>query len=322
MYPMLKEGVSLGTFRYVGSEKIHYYAENEDGCEFEISRAVYCALINADGTAPLRLPKNGRNIIPRLKQNKLIRTSRFVRDKGIINRFIIFPVSNELSKWSKVWKSINAVLPVISIATFITAVLLRIKSEFPIGHDFNQSFYYLMLLFSLALHEIGHLISGLAYNYKISDTGILLLGIFPIGAYIAHSEKNDATREEKIQFSLAGVEMNLLLASVFLLFSLVSSSLSMTMVSIANVNVVLAGINLLPVSGLDGEQALSALFEVSSISAFAKKCLKNKKQRRQLFRSGITGYACLPIFGFVVLSQYAFLLLLILDLASIIYLLV
>ena len=38
MYPVLKEGVSIGTFQYEGSDATHYFIENADGEEFEISR--------------------------------------------------------------------------------------------------------------------------------------------------------------------------------------------------------------------------------------------------------------------------------------------
>ena len=85
------------------------------------------------------------------------------------------------------------------------------------GYYFSWWLYYGLLVCSLALHEVGHLVAGLAYGYKISDTGILLLGIIPIGAYVAHEDKKDASRSEKVQFALAGVEMNLLIAGICLL---------------------------------------------------------------------------------------------------------
>ena len=40
MYPVLKEGVSIGTFQYEGSDTTHYYIENADGEEFEISHKI------------------------------------------------------------------------------------------------------------------------------------------------------------------------------------------------------------------------------------------------------------------------------------------
>ena len=49
MYPVLKEGVSVGSFRYEGSDTIHYYIENADGEEFEIT---IVGVNNTIGTSP------------------------------------------------------------------------------------------------------------------------------------------------------------------------------------------------------------------------------------------------------------------------------
>lgn len=187
------------------------------------------------------------------------------------------------------------------------------------GYHFSWWLYYGLLICSLALHEVGHLVAGLAYGYKISDTGILLLGIIPIGAYVAHEDKKDVSRSEKVQFALAGVEMNLLIAGICLLMAMQYYSLSLVLVSVANINVVLAGINLLPASGLDGESALSAIFGVNSISEVAKKWLLNKKRRQKLLRSGFSGYACYCVFAFTMISKVILWLLIGLDIASVFF---
>lgn len=94
MYPVPKEGVSIGTFQYEGSDTTHYYIENVDGEEFEISYRLWDALLQADGTRPLNLPNNGKRILQKLRRLGLVRTSRFVRDDGIFNRFILFPIGS------------------------------------------------------------------------------------------------------------------------------------------------------------------------------------------------------------------------------------
>ena len=187
------------------------------------------------------------------------------------------------------------------------------------GYYFSWWLYYGLLLCSLALHEVGHLVAGLTYGYKISDTGILLLGIIPIGAYVAYEDKKDASKSEKVQFALVGVEMNLLIAGIFLLIAMQYYPLSLVLVSVANINIVLAGINLLPASGLDGESALSAVFGVNSISEVAKKCLLNKKRRQKLLRSGFFGYVCCCIFAFTLISKFILWLLIGLDIASVFF---
>ena len=59
MYPMLKEGITIGTFSYEGSDETHYFVENGEGEEFEIRYELYRALVHADGTKPLRLRNCG-----------------------------------------------------------------------------------------------------------------------------------------------------------------------------------------------------------------------------------------------------------------------
>ena len=86
MYPMLKEGITIGTFSYEGSDEIHYFVENGEGREFEISYELYKALVHADGTKPLRLRHcGGKKTVEELKRLGIIRTSRFVSDVIWVN---------------------------------------------------------------------------------------------------------------------------------------------------------------------------------------------------------------------------------------------
>ncbi len=319
MYPVLKEGVSIGTFQYEGSGATHYYIENANGEEFEISRRLWDALLKADGTRPLDLPDNGRRILPKLKRHGLVRTSRFVQDDGLFNRFILFPVGNRLQAGRLVFKALNAALPAVAILIFAIGIYVTTSEGEESGYNFNWWLYYGLIALSLALHELGHLIAGLAYGYNISDTGILLLGIIPLGAYVAHEDKKDATKAEKIQFALAGVEVNLLIAGVCLLLAMQPYQWSLTMFSVANVNVLLAGINLLPASGLDGESALSAACGIDSIGEVARKWLTNKNRRQKLFRAGLPGYACFFVFSITMISKVIIWLLIGLDVVSVFF---
>lgn len=122
MYPVLKEGVFIGTFHYEGSDTAHYYIENADGEKFEISNRLWNALLQADGTRPLNLPNNGSRVLPKLKQLGLVRTSRFIRDDGIFNRFILLPIGSRSQNNRLICKAINAALPVASVLIFAIGV--------------------------------------------------------------------------------------------------------------------------------------------------------------------------------------------------------
>ena len=151
-----------------------------------------------------------------------------------------------------IFKAINANLPALSILTLAIGIYVTASEGEESGYNFSWWLYYGLIALSIAFHELGHIVAGLAYGYKISDTGILFFSIIPLGAYVAHEDKKDATKAEKIQFALVGVEVNLLLAGICLLLAMQSYHWSLTMLSVANANVVLASVNLFPASGLDG----------------------------------------------------------------------
>jgi Zn-dependent protease len=315
MYPVLCDNVSIGTFCYEGSDTKHYFIANAEGDEFEISRALHDALLKADGTKPLDLPDKGRSVLPELQRNGLVSTSRFVKSKGLFNRFILFQVGS-IGNLSVACRIVNAGLSVMSILLFAIGVFLMSTGSTPIGNSTNWWLCYGLFIISLACHEAGHFMAGVSYGYRIHDVGVLLIGVVPLGAYVAHEDKKDATKVEKLQFALAGIEMNLLIAGICLMITKLCYSLSATMVMVANMNVILALVNLLPAEGLDGETALSALFGVGSISKIAKTCLLRRELRYKLIHSGPKGLGCFCIFTLTLLSKVILWLLIALDVAS------
>lgn len=278
MYPMLKEGAFTWSFYDEYTETTHYYVENAAGDEFEINRRLYDSLCKADGTKPLNLPDKGKRILPMLKKHDLVRTSRFVQDEdSAFNQFILFPIGNTLQNGAFACKILNYVLPVASVLFFAIGMSLMTFGDIQTEYDYNLWLYFSLFVVSFALHEAGHLIACLAYGCKMNDTGILLLGIFPVGAYVAYEEKENASKTEKIQLALAGVEIDLLLVGVCLLVSAQCDLVASTMTAFAKMNLYMIGINLLPISGFDGEAALSALCGVNSINDTIKNRFANRR---------------------------------------------
>ena len=298
MYPFLKDGVSVGTFTHEGSEITHYYVENAVGEEYEVSRPLWEALLKADGTRPLDLPNNGKSMLPKLKRCGIVQTSRFVLGTGLLNRFILFPISNGAQNGNKACKVINGCLPIMSAICFLLGMTLSLTHKPVAGGSITWWQFYCYAILSIALHEAGHLVSALAYGgYGLSDIGILLLGIIPIGGYVAYKEDPNSRVGKRIQFSLSGIEVNVLLAGICPIIATLFRPISQTMFCIANMNVVLACINLIPAAPLDGEAALSALLGVKSISKVAKKWVLTRKRRKRLLRCGFRGVICLSFFS-------------------------
>jgi membrane-associated protease RseP (regulator of RpoE activity) len=83
------------------------------------------------------------------------------------------------------------------------------------------------LIITIIIHEAGHGIVARVYNIRVDSTGIVLLGIIPIGAFvnIERDELNKASIKRKSAVLTAGPLNNMILAAVSLaaLYLLVST---------------------------------------------------------------------------------------------------
>lgn len=302
MYPVLQEGASIGNFTYEDSTKEHFYAENVKGEMFEIDEVIYNVLMEADGTHSLYLDEN---TIEWLKSRNLIRTSRFVYEGNFQSRLSIFFVGERAKVLRYPCRIINAMLPVISLLIFISSLMARKWIGWEIGDDANILFYGIMFVGCVVFHEMGHMIAAIAYDYTISEVGLLFWGPFPIGAYVSEEENgNDEVRWQQTQFALAGVEVNLLIAGICIFLSMLYYPLSFTSMLIACINILMVAINILPSPGLDGEIALSTIFGVESIAENARIGLTNEKWRKKLMHSGLPGLAGMLVFSLIFLANY------------------
>lgn len=317
MYPRLRDNVELGTYTLEDSTEENYYATNPDKVDFEISKNVYEALLHADGTAPLRLRcRNKKAIEKELKKAKLITTSRLVL-QGVFNCLILVAVgrrAKRIKKWSALC---NGILPILSVLLFAAGLIALVAVPGDAPFEFHIGLYFLAFFLSLTLHELGHFNAAVAYGHEVYHAGILLLGILPIGAYVAFAEKKES-RGRRLQIALAGIEMNLLCAGLALLVRCAVPSLFHTFTAIALVNCILAGVNLLPCEGLDGEMALSALLRVQSVSDCAKAIVFHKERRRKLLRRGLGGYVCMGVLLSTYLAKAVVAVLLIRDFITIV----
>lgn len=310
MYPVLRDKVSMDI---VGKANLlekdflspdnKYFAQGAEGDEVELSCDAFMEVLHADGTHPLQIPEE---LLNRLKEAKIISTSRYIFN-GLTSQLVLFAVGRRGRKYRPVCKVLNAVLPVLSVLMFLAACLLR-KGH---GGEYAEELmsipmYYLLVVISLAMHETGHLVSGITYGFRLDDVGLLLaLGFVPCGAYVsARESQKHGSRLEQMQFYLAGIEANLLAAAMFLLISLKPFSFDRTFAMAANTNVLLAIVNILPVFDLDGERAFSALLEVESLCEEAILFLTCKSYRR-IILTDLQGFGYAALYVFILLSILA-----------------
>ena len=218
MKHFIKEGVSLSSFQYVGNDELHYSVKNAEGQEYEIDEGLFRYLLENDWDEPLELPIELKPEIPRLIEEKIIQTSRLFHVNWAINRLLVSCVRCESEKTKSAMKWANQFLPVGSVAFFLLGLLSALFH----GRQFNDYIYlwlfYLLFALSVALHEVGHMIASLASGAEHGQLGILLFLFFPFGAYYGHRDDIEMSQKEAFQFSLAGVEMNLLIAGFCLFF--------------------------------------------------------------------------------------------------------
>lgn len=196
-------------------------------------------------------------------------------------------------------------------------VMLHSSRSFPL-HDLRLPAYIFLLALSFLAHEFGHLIAGISYGYRFSEMGLLLLGVLPIGAYVAHYEKKRTRALHRFQLSLAGIETNVLLGSLFLIFSIHPSAWDGTFRVCSYMNFFLALLNLVPASGLDGGAVLSALLGFDKIGDSSKLFFTDKDFRKRVLRAGPRGYLCAAFFCINLLANVFIVLLLIFDFVTLV----
>lgn len=297
MYPLLMEGVKIGTFEDEDTGETGYFAENADGESFELGEDIYRLLMLADGRHDFYAqglpPRDTARIIRWMKKKRLIFTSRLHLDFPF-GRLVLILVGNHTAILKGPCTLFNRLLP-------YACVLLCLAGSFRLGYALTPAFLSLPVLLSLllvaaslALHEMGHFCAAIAYGCQVTDIGLLLLGILPVGAYVSQTE-NPRRRSWRLQNALAGLEMNFALAGLCALLSRLPGQTGLIFSAACVWNLILGGSNLLPAAGLDGEEALSLLLGLPSFGEFALSALRNPESRRMMLRGGVRGWFWLGV---------------------------
>lgn len=200
-------------------------------------------------------------------------------------------IGPKVERLKPIFSSLNLALPLLSVLSFLFGIFLMFSDyKLLFTGDFSKGIFIFLYLFSIVGHECGHVVAGVDANYPLGHAGILFLFLLPVGAYVSFDDSNlRALKSKRIQFTMSGIEVHLLLFGLFLGVAFFTSDLSLTFSLAAFTNAILAFVNILPASGLDGEKALSEALEVDSISRLSKNMLFNSTYRKNLFYGGIKG---------------------------------
>ena len=223
-----------------------------------------------------------------------------IRDKRFFSKFFLFLLVT-------VWRP--KVTPIFRMASFIINGLLLISFlpllSFSIFYflyyTYDINFDYMIvgsvagMLIGLILHELGHMFACIAYGGRVFEVGVMLQFLLMPGAYVLMNESNIKKRMKRVQVSAAGIEMNLVLTSIFLILSARFEVLSGFFLGAAIQNVFLALLNLTFVDGFDGMTIMSELLGVECIVSKAKRITKSKYKRKRLEKDGISGKATIAV---------------------------
>lgn len=275
----------MGTFSYKEDPQTRFYVENVDQNMFEITYPLYCELAETDGTHPLRVTQG---VLRQLKKDKIITTSRW-EFEGRRGRFILFAIGNRAKKYRGLCRLASRILPVISMLMFFAALAFRRKAMQVGGEQLSLPGMIFLLLVSIGIHEIGHLIVGIAHGEAFSEAGFLFWGPLPISAYVLREGKRKLPRGKNLQLYLAGIQMNLIFAGFLTLFSAAGIFCAGTFCTVAQINFWMAFINLLPADSFDGSCVLSTLLGIEDLDAGARQFINSKKYRRSLLHAGAKG---------------------------------
>lgn len=147
------------------------------------------------------------------------------------------------------------------------------------------------LALGIPLHELGHAFACIAGGGRVFEMGVMTQFLLP-GAYVLLDMEEIKNRFHRAQVHAAGVEMNFLLAGIFLLLTCFGWQ-GTTFFSAAINNLVLAVFNLTLAQGLDGMGILSELLAADDLVEQARQLLGSKREKGRLRRRGAGGQAAL-----------------------------
>lgn len=223
------------------------------------------------------------------KENDVIRDSRFL-SKSLLSTLFTVWTPNVTKKMRRVSYVLNALLLISVIPMLVFSIFYFVNYIGDISMDYIISGSLIGMLLGMIMHEMGHMIAGLAYGGQVFEVGAMFQFLIP-GAYVLMSQENIKQRMKRIQVSAAGIEMNLLLTAIFVILSVQFEVLSGFFLGAAINNALLAFLNLTFVDGFDGMSIIGELLGVEELVSKAKRITKSKWKRSKLQKDGVSGNA-------------------------------
>ena len=140
------------------------------------------------------------------------------------------------------------------------------------------------------LHELAHACAAWGYGGHVFEFGLCLHWLVP-GAYVLTDVSGVRGSLRQTQIDAAGVELNFLLAGLFLIAASAAPQAASFLLGAAPPNFLLAVGNLLPVSGDDGGRGLASLLGLPELDSRARGVALRGARRKRLAAAGAEGKA-------------------------------
>ena len=224
-----------------------------------------------------------------------LETKEIIRDRRFLSK-------NILQTLITVWKPritpnlrlVSFFINFLMLVSFLPLILFSAAYFILFVNDI--SFGYIIfgsisgLLVGLALHELGHMVACLAYGGRVFEVGVGINFFLPC-AYVLMNESHIKKRMRKAQVSAAGIEMNLILASICLIMAVHIEIFSGFLLGAAIQNIFLAFLNLTLIDGFDGMSIMNEILGADCVVEKAKRVTKSKRLKKRLKKDGTSGYA-------------------------------
>lgn len=170
-----------------------------------------------------------------------------------------------------------------------------------LGYGFKAFPLFVIIFGSVFLHELGHVYAAKHFNVKVDSINLNLLG-----GMAAFNPSTLLKPREEIIIGAAGPAVSIMLAALGIMgISILPTNF--VLISLASINILLAGFNLLPLFPMDGGRILRAMLSWAFNFKFGTQiaCFTSFILSAIMFAVGVVKMmpAFLIIPGFLVLSS-------------------
>lgn len=236
------------------------------------------------------------------KENGLTRTSKIQKRSFLTYNIDLFRIKPTATK-RILARILNFALIILFVPALIGGIITAINMPNLADVDAIQQFIGFIIggVIGIVFHEIAHALAALGYNAHVFSFGIII-GLLP-GAYVQEEDEFIKNALKKAQISFAGIEMNLFLCGISLIFMGIFQSAKSVFWGIAAINLLLGLSNILPLlSYVDGLHTVSNLVGGDFI-LYASELAFNKNFLKAASHKGIEGFAEIFVCFWVLISR-------------------